>query len=120
MRTDDDDLESIIDREDVMRSVPEHLRDLVIRCELDGHLKTGALVTEYQDCFMDPNGELGRTNVINHTINTADHAPIKQRRLPQAQVPLVEKEVDKMLKLDVIEPSDSPWSSPTVLVRSPM
>ena len=37
---DDDDLEAIIDGEDVMRSVPEHLRDLVNRCELDGHLKT--------------------------------------------------------------------------------
>ena len=44
---------------------------------------------------MDPNGELGRTNVIIHTIDTADHAPIKQRqrRLPQAQVPLVKEEV---------------------------
>ena len=56
--------------------------------------------------------------MVKHEIDTGDAAPIKQpcRRLPLAQRPLVEAELDKMLQADVVEASTSPWASPLVLV----
>ncbi len=46
---------------------------------------------------------------------------VKQRpyRIPEARRQAIEDEVQQMLKLGVIEPSCSPWSSPFVLVPKP-
>ncbi len=46
---------------------------------------------------------------------------IRQRpyRVPEARRRAIEEEVQQMLKLGVIEPSRSPWSSPIVLVPKP-
>lgn len=64
---------------------------------------------------------LGRTNVIQHEIDTGLAKPIKQRHFPVS--PAVEKliyaELDRMLELGVIEESNSAWSSPVVLHRKP-
>ena len=38
------------------------------------------------------------------------------RRYPHKQIEIIDKEVDRMLEWDVIEPSNSPWSSPIVVV----
>ena len=45
--------------------------------------------------------------------------PIKQRFYPVSpfKQKIIDDEVDEMLKLGVIEPSKSPWSSPVCLVR---
>ena len=47
-----------------------------------GQLK--ALITEYRDVFALSGDELGCTSVVQHNIDTGDHAPIKQypRRTP--------------------------------------
>ena len=68
---------------------------------------------------MGPDGKLDRTNLVKHAIDTGDARPIKQplRRIPLAQKEIVEKELDKMLQHDILEPSDSPWSTPIVLVK---
>lgn len=62
---------------------------------------------------------LGRTAVLKHVIDTGDAQPVKQRHYPIS--PAVQKsvyaELDRMLALDVIEVSHSPWNSPVVLVR---
>lgn len=64
---------------------------------------------------------LGRTALIEHQIDLVDCKPIKQRFYPVS--PAVEKlmytEIDRMLALGVIEPSQSPWSSPMRLVIKP-
>lgn len=64
---------------------------------------------------------LGRTSLITHEIDIGDSKPIKQRFYPVS--PAVEKlmfaEIDRMLELGVIEPSQSPWSSPMRLVIKP-
>lgn len=64
---------------------------------------------------------LGRTSLIEHYIDVGDSKPIKQRFYPVS--PAVEKlmfaEIDRMLSLGVIEPSQSPWSSPMRLVIKP-
>lgn len=52
-------------------------------------------------------------------IDTGKHKPIKipPRRLPYAQREIVEKEIQKMLDNNIIEPSESPWSAPLLLVE---
>lgn len=61
---------------------------------------------------------LGCTDVTAHVIN-ATGPPIKQRYYPLSPVMQahVNKELDEMMKLGVIEKSKSPWSSPIVLVK---
>ncbi|GFV41354.1 retrovirus-related Pol polyprotein from transposon 297 [Trichonephila clavipes] len=59
-----------------------------------------------------------KTNVI-HRIFTGDHAPINQRayRVSPAERRIIHEEVQKMLDEGIVQPSESPWSSPVVLVR---
>ena len=54
-----------------------------------------------------------------HRIDTGDARPIRQppRRLPLAQQALVNYLLEDMKNKGVIEESDSPWSSPVVLVE---
>lgn len=60
----------------------------------------------------------GLTDVIQHHIYLKDNKPIHQQpyRVPQKLLPTMKHELDEMLKLGVIEPSDSEWNNPIVLV----
>lgn len=68
-----------------------------------------------------PNAPISRTHLIEHRIETGDTKPIKQRYYPVS--PYVQKDMDKelerMLALGVIEKSCSSWSNPIVGVRKP-
>ena len=70
------------------------------------------------DAFVGPDGKLGRTKLVKHIIDTGDAIPIKQsyRRLAQKQQEIADEEIDKMLDQGIIEPSNSPWASPIVIV----
>lgn len=61
---------------------------------------------------------LGRTSLITHRIDTGDATPIKQRyyRLSPEKQKIIAEQADEMLDLDVIEPCESPWSSPVLVV----
>jgi len=74
---------------------------------------------EYQDVFASDDKPLGRTQIVRHYIDTAEHRPIKQspRRVPIHREHLVEDALQEMQDSGVIRPSESPWSSPIVLVR---
>lgn len=75
------------------------------------------VIKQFEDISFQNKG-LGVTNLITHRINTGDSEPIRQRyyRLsPEKQRILVEQ-VDEMLSLDVIEPCESAWSSPVLIV----
>ena len=82
-----------------------------------GHLRD--LLEEYQDIFSTEGKQLGKTSLVQHTISTGSHRPIKQPpwRAPLGQEEIVQEELDKMLRLGVIEPSSSAWASPVVLVK---
>ena len=65
---------------------------------------------------------LGRTSVEKHTITLIPDAnPVKDKHYPlsPAVQQLVYDEVDEMLRLGVIEESESPWSNRTTIVRKP-
>uniref|UniRef100_A0A5S6Q9K0 RNA-directed DNA polymerase n=1 Tax=Trichuris muris TaxID=70415 RepID=A0A5S6Q9K0_TRIMR len=76
------------------------------------------LLREYADIFAD--GEnLGRTDVVQHRIDTGDAEPRRQppRRIPFHQRKIVEQETQRMLRQGIIEPAEGPWASSIVLVR---
>lgn len=74
-----------------------------------------------EDHFSGEQPALGRTDRVLHTIDTDDARAVKKRYYPlsPAMQQLVYKEVDNMLKLGVIEPSRSDWSSPLLLLEKP-
>lgn len=61
---------------------------------------------------------LGRTNMITHQIDTGDSPPIRQRyyRMSPEKQRILCEQLEEMLKLDVVEPCESAWSSPVLLV----
>ena len=73
---------------------------------------------EYQDIFAKSSSDLGRCDRVQHRINTGNALPVRQptRRLPFGKREVEQDEIYKMLERGVIEPSNSPWSSPIVLV----
>jgi hypothetical protein len=79
----------------------------------------GQLLSEFQDAFSRDETDLGRTNVITHTIDAADAKPFRQqlRQFPPAHVAAISDHVDIMLAQGIIEPACSPWVSNIVLVR---
>lgn len=75
------------------------------------------IITQFEDISAERKG-LGKTHLITHHLDTGDAQPIRQRYYrmsPEKQKILVEQ-VDEMLMLDVIEPCESAWSSPVLLV----
>ena len=78
-----------------------------------------SLLASYVDVFAFDNSELGTTQLVTHSIDTGDHRPIKQplRRTPFALRTKVDQLIEEMLDQQVIEPSESPWASPIVLVQ---
>ena len=69
-----------------------------------------ALIREYSDVFASSDVDLGRTGVVQHTINTGDAAPIMQRphRIPYWERPKLEGEVHRLLDAEVIQLSSYP------------
>lgn len=67
--------------------------------------------------FQEMGDGLGFTKLVEHEIVT-DSEPIKQRYYPVSPIKqkLIDEELDTMLRLGVVEPSKSPWSSPVLLV----
>lgn len=62
---------------------------------------------------------LGRTSVLVQEIDTGDAMPTVQRYYPVSPAiqERMSKELDRMIGLDVVERSRSPWRSPVVLVK---
>lgn len=73
------------------------------------------MVSKYGDVLQD---KPGVTNVLEHDIRMVSEKPIyvKNRSIPFSLKDTVNKEVNDMLKLEIIEPSESPFCSPIVIV----
>ncbi|CAG2220985.1 unnamed protein product [Mytilus edulis] len=102
--------------------LPSHIEDLFNRSIVHLQEKEKQYLKEllqaYSDVFAKSADDLGRTNRVQHRINTGTAHPIRQapRRLPLGKREIEKKEIVKMLDRGVIEPSNSPWSFRTVLI----
>ena len=65
--------------------------------------------------------DLGRSKATWHPMTLYDYLPFKERarRVPPHMYEEVRQHLRQMLDLDVIRPSNSPWTSNIVLVRKP-
>lgn len=77
------------------------------------------LVQEFLDIFAARDYECTWTGLVQNTINTCTAVPIRLRpyRLPLAKREAAERLIQTMAAAGVIEPSNSPWTFPAILVR---
>nr|XP_037272883.1 zinc finger protein 184-like [Rhipicephalus microplus] len=78
-----------------------------------------SLLASYEDIIDLHDRPLGQMTIVKHRIST-DHAnPAYRRpyRISSIERHVIQKEVDKMLARNIIEPSSSPWASAVVLVK---
>ena len=105
------------------RTLPRHLQDLVEQTcrDLDPSQRhrLADVLSEYSDIFPVPGAPLtGHMDAVEHDINTGDRPPIRcaPRCMSPQKMKKEEECVAEMLTGGQIEASDSPWSSPVVLV----
>ncbi|MCU7901934.1 MAG: reverse transcriptase family protein [Candidatus Thiodiazotropha sp. (ex Lucinoma aequizonata)] len=111
------------ERASQVSEVPEHIRVMLessrehlTEAQVDRLTET---LCEFQDVFAQNEFDLGNFTDIEHTIDTGDAKPIKQRmrRTPLCFVGEEETHLKKMLSAGVIQPSVSDWASAPVLIR---
>ena len=78
-----------------------------------------SLLLERHEVFCLDDDERGETDLVQFTIDTTDCRPLRQplRRVPFGVRQEISQQLEKMLKMGVVQPSKSPWASPVVLVR---
>lgn len=76
------------------------------------------LLYEFKSIFATSPSDLGRTHLIQHEMDTGTAHPIRQRprRIPLNKQAAAEQCVAEMRAAGVIEPSNSSWVSPVVMV----
>ena len=77
------------------------------------------LLDKYKNTFSASPMDLGRTDVLEHSIPTGNARPIKlpPRRTPRAFVDQEDKIIQEQLDAGIIRKSYSPWSAPLVFVK---
>ncbi len=96
------------------KDLPEHLQPLMewvaedISTRERGELAEN--IYKYIDVFSSGPEDMGQTDLVTHTIDTGEH------RLSITKQDVERAEVQKMLDRGVIEPCQSGWPSPVVLV----
>jgi hypothetical protein len=98
----------------------ETVQDVHINPELTSEKRRQLqdLVREYSDVFTDVPGN---TILIEHEIKLTSTTPVRSRPypLPYATRESFKSEIEEMIRLDIIEPIESPYASPVVIVKKP-
>ena len=102
--------------DDTLESVFEKLPGDVTS---DQQQRVADLLSEYDDLFSRGTFDMGRTNLVEHTIDMGSNRPIREslRRHPRAHLNEIEHQVDELLQNDFVEPAAGPWASNVVLVK---
>ena len=77
------------------------------------------LIMEYEDLFVGPDGKVGQTSLVKHTIDVGDDRPFRLpvRRFGVEDREIEERELGKIIAEGKLIPSKSPWASLIVLVK---
>ena len=80
--------------------------------------KIEMLCNKYNDCFYYEEEKLSATNAVSHNIPTKDDHPVyvKSFRYPYHLKETIQEQIRKLLKDEIIRPSNSPYSSPVWIV----
>lgn len=98
------------------------IKEPVIRSREDLTEEQNSRITVLINKMKDTIGNgLGRTHILKHNIDTGETKAVHQKQYNFSPVIKAEitKELDKMLRNDVVEPSHSAWCSPVLLVKKP-
>lgn len=101
-------LDSVLASIDIDQQLSSPQRDKIV-----------SLVTEFAECF-STSSKVRRTPVAKHCIIVEEPVrPVRQHpyRVAPKEREAIRSQVQEMLKDDVIQPSNSPWASPVVLVK---
>lgn len=110
---------------EILSNIPPYLKDLYLKAVRDRDLTVKAAVIEtlrqHSDVFSKDDQDLGRTNLVEHNINSGDSRPRRQAQ-PPCKVPLAfeseeRKVIETMQKQGIIQKSTPPWASPIVLIK---
>ena len=95
----------------------EHLQLIKIMCRIETNSET--FFSEFHDCF----GEIGTLNATHHIEVKDNVKPVVTpvRKVPHALKPKLEKELKRMVDLDIIEPIKKPtdWANSLLIVEKP-
>ena len=109
--------------QEAIGAMPEHVKDLyersTVHLELHQWIILAKFITEFADIFTKNDMDLGYFTAVQHEIDTGDAKPVCQRMhcTPLGFAEEEEKCLKKMLDSGVIQPSNSEWASPSVLIR---
>ncbi|MCG8044919.1 MAG: RNase H-like domain-containing protein [Candidatus Thiodiazotropha endolucinida] len=85
----------------------------------DQLIEAKAVLNKWSDIFSKGPTDLGKTDLVKHTIKLTDETPFKEpyRRIPPGLFEEVRMHLKEMLDAGAIRESESPYSSNVVLVR---
>ncbi|KAK3084178.1 hypothetical protein FSP39_009620 [Pinctada imbricata] len=126
MDTSDDDHDRYqgVKEADIIQYPEAEAKETIRDIQMGEELNTGerseieGMLRDYEDVLTDIPG---RTNLVKHKILLTTKDPVRSKPYP-APFHLREtmkEEIEKMLKMDVIEQSTSDYASPVVLARKP-
>ncbi|CAC5409372.1 unnamed protein product [Mytilus coruscus] len=82
--------------------LPEHIRPVfetsIKELNEQQQIEFKNLLIKHKDLFSKSSADIGRTDLVDHTINTGDAPPIRQRprRIPLAKMEAAEAEIERM------------------------
>jgi len=96
-----------------MEKLPDDLTD-------DQLFQVQQLLQGYDDVFSRGAFDMGRTILVEHSIDTESQRPIRQglRRHPVTHLDTIDEQVEELIRNDFMETEASPWASNVVLVRT--
>ena len=105
------------------RQLPDHVKPLYETLSADltdvERSRATRFINDNATVFSKSEFDIGRTDLVQHRIDTGQHRPFRQalRRHPVAHLPVIDQHVEEMLRHDIVEPAASPWCSNIVLIR---
>ena len=96
----------------------ETVKDVVVNPELpkEQQIEIREILKQYSDIFTDIPKV---TNLMEHKVELTNHDPIRCKAypMPYKMQEVIDKEIESMLTMGVIERSEAPYASPLVLVK---